>query len=133
MQFVCNNAGQLHIVLTSKYVTIIDPINTGTAFKSSQARYGSCISFPFSPSTTARIGNNNGQSQGQGEISELSLSLNALTLLQALVLEIREDLNEHVHKAGDQGCDDPYGNEQDPAHKVLLDQRVLLIDDLLLP
>lgn len=64
---------------------------------------------------------------------KLSLSLNALTLLQALVLEIREDLNQHVHKTGDQGCDDPYGNEQDPAHKVLLDQRVLLIDDLLLP
>lgn len=64
---------------------------------------------------------------------KLSLSLNALTLLQALVLEIREDLNQYVHEAGDQGCDDPDGNEQDPAHKVLLDQRVLLIDDLLLP
>lgn len=64
---------------------------------------------------------------------KLSLSLNALTLLQALVLEIREDLNEHVHKAGDQSSYDSDGNEQDPAHKVLLDQRVLLIDDLLLP
>lgn len=54
------------------------------------------------------------------------------TLLQVLVFEVRENFDKYVHKTGNQSSYNSDCNENDPSHKVLFDQRVLLLDDLLL-